>query len=203
MCVTQKDTAISSNISDLLWLWALFFNINSKLSSKPTRPPVIHVYSRQRCPTSDPDRIPSYSIGPNTNDSITTSDQPSSDTQDHDLDAPIFLGKVKCLCTYPISSLVTYGKLSSTSRVIISTLVTIYVPKTAGKTMNHYGWQDAMIDKINALNHNNTWDLIDLDVVKKAIGYKWVFTMKVNSYGFVSLLKAMLVSKEYLMGMLL
>ena len=54
-----------------------------------------------------------------------------------------------------------------------------------------------MIDEINALDHNDTWDLVELPASKKAIGCKWVFTVKVNPDGSVARLKARLVAKGY------
>lgn len=54
-----------------------------------------------------------------------------------------------------------------------------------------------MIDEINALDHNNTWELVELPVGKKAIGCKWVFMVKVNPDGSVARLKAWLVAKGY------
>ena len=54
-----------------------------------------------------------------------------------------------------------------------------------------------MLDELNALNHNVTWDLVELPVDKRAIGCKWVFTVKVNPDGSVARLKAQLVAKGY------
>ena len=48
-----------------------------------------------------------------------------------------------------------------------------------------------------ALDHNNTWTLVDLPTDKNVIGCKWVFAVKVNPDGFVARLKARLVAKGY------
>ena len=54
-----------------------------------------------------------------------------------------------------------------------------------------------MIEKMDALNDNDTWDLVQLPAGKKAIGCRWVFTVKVNPDGLVARLKARLVAKGH------
>ena len=105
------------------------------------------------------------------------------DQSDSDLDIPIALSKGKRSCTYPIASVVSYDKLSKSSRSLISTLDSVPILTTVDEALAHPGWRDAMIDELNALDHNVTWDLVELPVGKRAIGCKWVFTMKVNPDG--------------------
>ena len=47
------------------------------------------------------------------------------------------------------------------------------------------------------MTDNGAWDLVRLPAVKKVIGCRWVFTMKVNSDGSIARLKACLVAKGY------
>ena len=54
-----------------------------------------------------------------------------------------------------------------------------------------------MIEEMDALTNNGTWDLVCLLVGKKAIGCRWVFTVKVNLDGLIDRLKACLVAKRY------
>ena len=54
-----------------------------------------------------------------------------------------------------------------------------------------------MIEEMDALNGNSTWDLIQLPVGKKAIRCRWVFAIKVNHDGSIARLKAHLVVKGY------
>ena len=54
-----------------------------------------------------------------------------------------------------------------------------------------------MLDEIHALEENHTWDLVDLPKGKKLVGYKWVFTVRVNPDGSIARLKARLVAKGY------
>ena len=50
---------------------------------------------------------------------------------------------------------------------------------------------------MQALDDNDTWDLVPLPTEKKAIGCRWVFVVKFNHDGSVARLKARLVSKGY------
>ena len=54
-----------------------------------------------------------------------------------------------------------------------------------------------MQEEMDALDANGTWELVPLSPGKKAIGCKWVFTVKVNHDGSVARLKARLVAKRY------
>ena len=54
-----------------------------------------------------------------------------------------------------------------------------------------------MIEEMDALTNNGTWDLMLLLVGKKAIDCRWVFTVKVNPDGSIDRLKARLVAKGY------
>ena len=54
-----------------------------------------------------------------------------------------------------------------------------------------------MIEEMDALNENDTWNLVHLPTGKKAIGCRSVFAVKVNPDGSVARLKARLVAKGY------
>ena len=47
-----------------------------------------------------------------------------------------------------------------------------------------------MIEEMDALNGNGTWNLVHLSTEKKVIGCHWVFAIKVNPDGLVARLKA-------------
>ena len=54
-----------------------------------------------------------------------------------------------------------------------------------------------MIEEMDALDGNGTWNLVHLPTGKKVIGCHWVFAVKVNPDGSVARLKARLVTKGY------
>ena len=146
----------------------------------PIKSPITQAYSwRQNPPVSSP-----------------TSAASSSDPVEND-DLLIALRKGKHQCAYPISSFVSYNHLSSSSCSFIASLDSIYLPHTVCEALSHLGWRSAMVDEMQALDDNGTWDLVPLPIGKKAIGCRWVFAIKFNPYGFVDRLKTRLVAKGY------
>lgn len=62
-------------------------------------------------------------------------------------------------------------------------------------------WRDSCDDEITSIEKNKTWDLVDLPSGAKAIGLKWVFTIKRNSDGSINKFKARLVARDIYKGM--
>jgi hypothetical protein len=58
-------------------------------------------------------------------------------------------------------------------------------------------WDNAMDEKMMALDVNAPWELVALPKDKKEIGYKWVYKVKHNANGSASKYKAKLVAKGY------
>ena len=54
-----------------------------------------------------------------------------------------------------------------------------------------------MVEEIDALYSNGTWDLVALPLGKSPVGCRWVYTMKVGPNGQIDWLKARLVVKGY------
>lgn len=82
----------------------------------------------------------------------------------------------------------------------VKSLDSVSIPKTAHEASSHSswgGWCIVMIEEMNALDDNSTWDLVSLPVGKKTIRYEWVFVIKVNPDGSIAHLKARLVAKGY------
>ena len=71
------------------------------------------------------------------------------------------------------------------------------MPNKVSEALAHPGWRSAMIEEMNALTGNGTWDLVRLPAGKKTIGCRWVFIVKVNLDGSIGRLKARLVAKGY------
>ena len=87
--------------------------------------------------------------------------------------------------------------MSSQSCSFIASLDSISLPNTFQEALSHPGWRSAMIEEMDALNGNGTWNLVHLPIGKEAIGCRWVFAVKVNPDGSVARLKARLVAKWY------
>ena len=54
-----------------------------------------------------------------------------------------------------------------------------------------------MIDEMQALEHNGTWELVPLPPGKKPADCRWVYAIKVGVNGQIDHLKARLVAKGY------
>ena len=58
-------------------------------------------------------------------------------------------------------------------------------------------WKDAMKEELSALQKNKTCDLVPLLAGKRAVGCKWVFTIKQTPEGKIERYKTQLVAKGY------
>lgn len=54
-----------------------------------------------------------------------------------------------------------------------------------------------MNERMGVLDKNNTWELVPPPQRKRAIRYRWMFTVKHNADGLVDRYKARLVSNGY------
>ena len=85
----------------------------------------------------------------------------------------------------------------SHSSSFIASLDSISLPNKVYEALAYPGWCSAMIEEMDPLTDNGTWDLVHLPTRKKVIGFHWVFTEKVNLDGSIARLKAHLVAKGY------
>lgn len=70
-------------------------------------------------------------------------------------------------------------------------------PTTFEDAVKSEKWRQAMDQEIQAIEKNNTWELMKLPPGGKTIGVKWVFKTKLNEKGEVDKYKARLVAKGY------
>ena len=70
----------------------------------------------------------------------------------------------------------------------------LFLPNTVCETLSHPSWRSVMMDEMQALDDNGTWDFMSLPTSKKAIGCRWMFAVKFNLDGFVARSKARLVA---------
>lgn len=116
----------------------------------------------------------------------------------NDLDVPIALRKGVRTCNdHPIGSFVSYEKLSSHNQTSISALDCVRVPNSLQEALQSPGWRNTVFEEIEALGPNGTWVILDLPPGKKAVGCKWVFTIKHRADGSIERLKARLVAQGY------
>ena len=71
------------------------------------------------------------------------------------------------------------------------------LPNKVSEALVHLCWRSAMIEEMNVLTDNGTWDLVCLLTGKKVIGCRWVYPVKVNPDGSIAQLKARLIAKGY------
>ena len=70
-------------------------------------------------------------------------------------------------------------------------------PKSYEEAAKKPEWIQAIQKEIEALNNNNTWDLVDLPAGKRAISSKWVYKVKFKSGGTLERFKARLVIRGF------
>ena len=58
-------------------------------------------------------------------------------------------------------------------------------------------WKQAMMEEMEALVKNGTWELVSLPQNKNVLGSKWVFTIKYNSDGSIAKHKIKLVNQGF------
>ena len=133
------------------------------------KPPITQVYTRHQYPP-----VSSPSLAASTSDPVLSDD------------LPIVLRKGKHQCAHSISSLCSYDHLSSHSCSFIASLDSISLPTKVSEALAHPNWRSVMIEEIDALIDNGTWDLIRLLAGTKAIGCRWVITVKVNPNGSIA-----------------
>lgn len=90
-------------------------------------------------------------------------------------------------------------KFKSLQEVYESCSFALYVqePTCFEEAINNEAWKNAMMEEMTAIEHNHTWDLVDLPEGKTPIGLKWVFKVKHHADGTIQKYKARLVAKGY------
>jgi hypothetical protein len=98
---------------------------------------------------------------------------------------------------HDIAMYVSYSSVSPAYRTFVASLQTVPIPKDWRCAKQDPKWKDAMKEELLALQKNKTWELVHLPEGKKAVGCKWVFTVKQTPEGKVDRYKARLVAKGY------
>ncbi|GJU87918.1 ribonuclease H-like domain-containing protein [Tanacetum coccineum] len=98
---------------------------------------------------------------------------------------------------YGLEKYVNYSHLSKGNYCFATMLNKGVEPKSYLEASQHKHRVDAMNAKMDALYRNNTWEIVDLPVGRKAIVSKWVWKMKYKSDREIERYKARLVSKGF------
>jgi hypothetical protein len=116
-------------------------------------------------------------------------------------DLPIALKRQSRTCQseykYPISNYVSSHRLSDSYISFANHLSSVSTPDNLQNALGNPKWKSAMVEEMEALHKNSTWDLVELLEDKKTVSCKWVFTVKHKVDGSVERYKARLVAKGY------
>ena len=93
-----------------------------------------------------------------------------------------------------VNNFLSYHHLSLPYFAFVSTLSSVFIPTSTGEALSHSGWKLAMVEEVDAISSNGTWELVTLPSGKSPVGCRWVYTVKVGPDGQVDSLKARLVA---------
>jgi hypothetical protein len=71
--------------------------------------------------------------------------------------------------------------------------VTAEEPASFAEAEQHSCWRQAMIDEMQSIEANKTWQLVDPPPRQRPIGLKWVYKTKKDAAGNITKHKARLV----------
>ena len=94
---------------------------------------------------------------------------------------------------YPIDDYVDCTHFSPEHQAFLSAITSGVIPKTYAEAFTDEKWRGAVGNEIDALEERGTWTVVTLPVGKKALGCKWVFTIKYRVDGTIERYKARLV----------
>lgn len=96
---------------------------------------------------------------------------------DSHIDLPIALRKGKRSCTiHPITQFLSFEGLSPSYRSFALALSSAKEPKSLREALAHPEWRRAMVEEMEALTKNGTWELVTLPKGKHVVGCQWVYT---------------------------
>ena len=99
-----------------------------------------------------------------------------------------------CCCT--LTNLSMHPKVAYGATVMTNPH-SIVEPKSYWEAASNPGWKEAMDKELEALNVNNTWEIVSLPSGKRPIDCKWVYKAKCKANGSLERLKARLVVRGF------
>lgn len=82
---------------------------------------------------------------------------------------------------YNIDKYISYDHINSGCKAYLSKISQVTEPQTYEKAVSDPRWIKAMEDEIQALQDNQTWEVVDLPKGKTPIGCKWICKVKCKS----------------------
>ena len=151
-----------------------------------TRP--VQVYTRRPHPPT----------GPRVDSSLMPQSSPAPVPQPSD-DLPIAIRKGTRSTSNPhlIYNFLSFHRLSLPYFAFVFTLSSVSTPKSTSEAFFHPGWKEAMVEEMDALYSNDTWELVAFPPGKSPVGCRWVYTVKVGPDSQIDRLKTRLVAKGY------
>ncbi|XP_073126194.1 uncharacterized protein [Henckelia pumila] len=114
------------------------------------------------------------------------------------IDAPIAIRKGTRTCTqHPIAKYLSYEKLCPNHKAFTSNISHLFVPRNIQEALDDQNWKSAVLEEMNALEKNKTWDIVDLPKGKRTVGCRWLFNIKCKANGSVERYKACIVAKGF------
>ncbi|KAM5585973.1 hypothetical protein ABKV19_005070 [Rosa sericea] len=104
---------------------------------------------------------------------------------------------LKAKSRYPVANYVSTHRLSKSYESFVHQISSVSIPNKVQDALRDPKWSKAMEEEMEALQKNNTWELVVLPKGKRPVGCKWVYTIKHDSDGSVSRYKARLVAKGF------
>lgn len=98
---------------------------------------------------------------------------------------------------FPISSSLSYSKLSSSYHAYINNISQISIPTSFAEAQKSKEWGEAVDVEFNAMEATHTWDVTTLPPGKKAVGCRLLYSLKFNADGTLERRKVRLVAKGY------
>ncbi|KAM1263125.1 hypothetical protein ACFX13_028839 [Malus domestica] len=98
---------------------------------------------------------------------------------------------------HPISAAISYHRFSSSHTSFLNKVSHTFEPRNFHEATCMPEWQNAMTKKLQALNDNQTWSVVDLPNGKKVVGSRWIYKTKFNFNGSIERHKARLVAQGF------
>lgn len=102
-------------------------------------------------------------------------------------------GKVK----YAIANYISTDRLLLQHKAFVNQMEAIEIPSRVEEAWKDPKWVEAMNAEIEALQENETWDIVSKPFSKKLMGCRWVFTIKYKADGTIDRYKTRLAAKRY------